>query len=139
MDAYLESLVKKGEEATNQAEEELVEAAEQVNDTAEISAEPTEDVNLGENGDPSVVTVEEVKEEPAPAVSVESQPAATDHEVDKTYFVENVRIYNIPDRTSPSVLFTGNIIYKGQVEEWIIVEHIKQGHGLVKGYTLSLN
>lgn len=143
MDAYLESLVLKGEEVAEPVEEPVVE--DLVVDEApadepieEVVAEPVADTNIGENGDPAVVIKEEVKEEPEQVVAPESQPVSTDYEVDKMYFVNDIRVYSVPDDTTAFMLFSGNVIYKGTVDKYLVIEYVKHGFGMVKGYTLSL-
>lgn len=49
--------------------------------------------------------------------------------------VKNIRIYNVPDSKSPSKLFSGNIIIKGQVSTMTAIEYVRPGIGLVNGFT----
>ncbi len=50
----------------------------------------------------------------------------------------NIRIYNSPDVHQVSKLYSGKVIYTGQIDRFAIVKYMKHGFGLVQGYTKDL-
>jgi len=138
MDSYLESLVKKDEFVPEKEEIEIEigneEAAELISEPESATQlEPIVDQEIGENGDPSVVA------SAVEAAEVAEEPDVKNHEEGQTYFVRNIRIYKTPDINQIARNYTGNIIYKGQLEDVAIVEYVRPGFGAVLGYTLDLN
>lgn len=75
----------------------------------------------------------------------ESNLSVPDQKLHSKYVPEQVvqvvskRIYNVPDTRTASKLFSGNVIYKKEVNDMILVEYIKPGIGLVRGYLTSLD
>lgn len=138
MDEYLESLVLKTDEepAVDEVIEEPVEVAEETN----VAEEPVEDVaaNDGENEVVAEDDKEDTKEEPEQAIAPESQPAATSYEIDQTYSVSEIKIFNVPDISQPSIIFTGNVVYKGKLDQFSVVDFVRNGYGLVRGYAIGL-
>ena len=152
MDDYLESLVLKSElgatdvEISEPIESEVAQEEPVANVTEEsipvtFDAEPAEGSETPEiQFEPEVK--EEVKEQPKPATSFKSQASATEckgnYEVDQTYYVENIKIYKTPDSNQVTKTYTGNVVFKGQIEHFFIIEYVRHGFGIVRGYTLSL-
>ena len=75
----------------------------------------------------------------------ESNLSVPDQKLHSKYVLEQVvqvvskRIYNVPDTRTVSNLFSGNVIYKKEVNDMILVEYVKPGIGLVRGYLTSLD
>lgn len=142
MDSYLESLVRK-EAGAVPAEEEAV--AEPV--AEEITAEPEEVVTEGAqeevvDEDPAEKAVPEPEEEAAaidPAVTEEANAEATvntAYTIGQTIPVTNVKVFNTPDTGQPAKLITGNIIYRGEIAGFAIIDYMRHGFGLARGYAV---
>lgn len=154
MDAYLESLVKKPDEATSavidtealaeeiaqnsEPTEETINSVAEESSAIEIDSVEPDKQSLGENGDPSVVT-----DINASTVtknqSVNNSLQSGEYKPGETYYVTNIRIYKTPDVTQIARNYTGNVVYKGRIEDVYIIEYMRHGFGLVRGYTLDLN
>jgi len=151
MDAYLEKLVKKGsavaEEVEEAIEEEVVEEIE-----AAVTAEPEPEVQEEADTNDETVT-ETVDEEAVPDVQletvIEKDEQETETETDgatSNGFIEpnteidavNIRVYNSPDTRQLSRIISGHIVVLGQIEDFKIIEYMKHGFGLVKGYTRDI-
>lgn len=122
MDAYLESLVKIKKEEDAVAEPEVVEVE------PEVVVEETK-------------IEEPVKEEKKPAKKLTNPEPAEDKadlEIDRNYHAKTIRIFKTPDIHQVSTAYTGNVIYKGKIGEFDIIQYVKAGFGLVQGYTKDL-
>lgn len=157
MDDYLKSLKLKEESADPEPSvtdvvdsvednepvvEEKEKLPEDVNDTAEEA--PAEEVP--EPSEPAEEQTEEVSEpaeekadedvsKPVPA---EEQQADNKAEIGKTVYVKNIRVTRTPDPKQPSWTVTGNVEILGKIEDMTIINFMKYGLGLVKGYTRDI-
>ena len=149
MDSYLESLVKKSEEIEDieEAPAEEVEDAVEVADTSDDIVEENDAVEEEVTEEPEE-KVEETKEvKKAEPVVEKGAPVVKNSPVTKledgaTISVSEVRIFNIPDSKQPSKIVTGNVISRNEVtgangEAFILVDYMRPGFGLVKGYMLK--
>lgn len=149
MDNYLESLVKKGE-AIQSVEEPIKEgtvitepAAEVTPEepvkveaelTAEEKVEPVkEELVKEEIAEPTKKETEPVKEQPKAEPVKENEPVIG-YEKDQMISVENIKMFNSADPKGVFKIFTGNIIYKDEINGMYLVEYVKPGLGLVKGF-----
>lgn len=142
MDDYLKSLVKikKEEEPTEPAVEVTDEVIEPAAEVAEESAEVAEPA--AEQPIEAEVVVEPKKEEPKPKKE-EPKPKkesskANDLVVDQVYVAQTIRIYRTPSIQQISFAYSGNVIYKGTIGEFDIIQYMKSGFGLVQGYVKDL-
>lgn len=155
MDSYLESLVKKGEEVaveTAEATEDVIEevaasesvveategveiAAEEVDTVVEETEEVEEASEVADDvAEEAPEVIEEVPEqEPQPELKKEIQSAD-----EETLSVTNIKVYNVPDPAAVFKIFTGNVICKEMIGEMRMIEYVKPGFGLVKGFTPDL-
>lgn len=135
MDDYLKSLVKikKEEEPTESVAEVADEVTEPAAEVAEESAEVAEPA--AEQPIEAEVVVEPKKEEPKPK---KESSKANDLVVDQVYVAQTIRIYRTPSIQQISFAYSGNVIYKGAIGEFDIIQYMKSGFGLVQGYVKDL-
>lgn len=146
MDAYLESLVKKGEVVKAQVEEAAIpEPVEEVTaiepEVAEAAESVVEEIKPAEEAKPAKA------EKPAKSGSDKKKEAEskaptkaeeTKSNAGEIVAVKDIRIFNIPDAKSPFRIFTGNIVVNGKMDSFTEIQYVKPGFGLVKGFTDSL-
>lgn len=146
MDNYLESLVKKGE-AVQPVEEEPVEEEPVKEEAVTAEVAPEEPVKEGPEVESKLSAEEKVeaaaeelaKEEAesvkeAPEVEPIKAESAINYEKDQMISVENIKMFNSADPKGVFKIFTGNIIYKDEINGMYLVEYVKPGLGLVKGF-----
>lgn len=146
MDNYLESLVKKGEAAAL-VEEELVEGEPvtdepiaEVTPEEPVKEEPKVEAELAAEEpveaaaqDLAKKEAESVKEMPEVEPIKKAEPAIG-YEKDRMISVKNIKMFNSADPKGVFKIFTGNIIYKDKVNGMYLVEYMKPGLGLVRGF-----
>ena len=121
MDSYLESLVQVTEfEAKEEVADEVVVEEEPVVESPEV-AEPIEEKKE-----------EELVEEEEPVLSV---PDPSNYKEGDIIKVENIKVFKTPDKRQISRNVTGNVTYLGKIGEYTIINYMRHGFGLVKGYT----
>ena len=143
MDAYLESLVRKGEvaekaEAVIVAEEPLAKVEEVVEP---VKAEKSKVAD--EKIDEAIKTVQEIAEKASDEkkeVKGKSpkQDAKSESMKGKTISVTNIRVHNIPDPKSVFKIISGNIVVGDKINDMYQIDYVKPGFGLVKGFTADL-
>ena len=137
MDAYLESLVRKDEEPVYTPEE-VVPASE---DFEPLPDEPEEAVvetvpeEVGEPQQEESEPVEEPTQEEKPESKPEEVAQVKEGEV---ISVNNIRVYKTPDTNQVARNITGNVTYLGKVGNFAIINYMRSGFGLVKGFTPDL-
>lgn len=145
MDNYLESLVLKREKST-EIEDSAREVAESAttNVEQEVGAPNSEleeciDVKEVEAGPVVESDVAEPKDEPENDTTSESESAASEVSVAEiATTVKDIKIFNTPDRKGPFKIFSGNVVIKDKVDTMTLIEYVKPGFGLVKGFTPNL-
>lgn len=150
---YLESLVRKTDEIepAAPAEEEIEDEPAVEEEVAEVIADEPEEVAAEEEvvttaesvvEEPALEPIqEEVKEEPEsvkPAKKEKPAKKSASHQEGETISVISIRIFNTPDPKGLFKIFTGNVIFKGFVNDMMYVQYVKPGFGLVNGYTNDL-
>ena len=136
---YLDSLVKKGEVVESTVVEEMTEVEEAVEqEVVEEAVEATEPVV-------SEPVVEEIDlsyaEDESDLVDDNTVDIANEGNTEQSYeagasfSVNDIKIYNVPDSKSAYNIFTGNVIYKGDVAGYKQIAYMKPGFGLAIGYT----
>lgn len=159
MDKYLESLVLKGEAATEEMEtadvnpeDSLLESdtdaqtieAESECDIIEDSITEVED-QLAES-DESDADGEDIEKQAADADTVTATSEDDDAEVDtsaslygKPIAVNKIKVFNTPDPKGFFKIFSGNIIPTAKVESMYAIDYVKPGFGLVRGYVTDVD
>lgn len=141
MDEYLASLVRKEDNAVPVAEEVQVEeiaepVVEEVADTSVVEPDLESVVEEVKKEKPaeekkSKKTEKKVKEEPKKVSAIVLEEGSE-------YDVYPVRVYKTPDTHQVSQLISGKVIYEGKAETFSVIEYMKHGFGLVKGYVQNL-
>lgn len=142
MDNYLESLVKKGEAVQPVEEEPVKEEAvtAEVAPEEPVKEEPKVESKLSAEEKVEAAAEELAKEEAesvkeAPEVEpIKKAEPAINYEKDQMISVENIKMFNSADPKGVFKIFTGNIIYKDKINGMYLVEYVKPGLGLVKGF-----
>ena len=139
MDKYLESLVLK----SNEIDDDSIAA-----DSAEVGEEVKESEVAESVEKPDSDEVKEEAEKPEVAEPAEgtdsdstnaSQPTASSTNGPMGYVpVTDIRVYNTPYPNGPFRIFSGNVIIHSKVENMTLIEFMKPGFGLVKGFTPDL-
>lgn len=143
MDAYLESLVIKNVEETEEvvepAEVNAVEQQADATDSTEAISPVAEEVNEETQEDSNEVTakvsvkhVEEPKHEARNVV--DNSVNSTSDNASGYTLITDTRVYNFPDINSPSRIISGQVIFEGEVAEFNKIRYMKHGFGLVTGY-----
>lgn len=145
MDQYLESLVKKTNNITeiidvdtNEAIAEVetadgaientvsgaVTAADEVmQEAAETATEDTLDKETQESSNEDIVST--------------SEKSADNHKENDIINVAGLRVYPTPSINQLARTVAGNVVYLGQIGEFAIIEYMKHGYGVVRGYALT--
>lgn len=140
MDKYLESLVVKSNENDDSIATDPVEVKEEVEEP-EV-AEPIEkpdSAEVEEAEEPKVA--EPVKDTDSDSVNASqpAEPTASSTNDPMGYVpVIDIRVYNTPYPNGPFRIFSGNVIIHSRVENMTLIEFMKPGFGLVKGFTPDL-
>lgn len=150
MNEYLEKLVRIEEaieESVSEAIEEEIELPEAVEQAVDIE-DPTEieETPIDEEGsDSSDETEEPESSEGSKGAEDDNEnnvkltaPDPTQYEIGQEIDVKDIRIYNSPDIHQVSKLYSGKVIYTGQIDRFSVVKYMKHGFGLVQGYTKDL-
>lgn len=137
MDAYLESLVVKDDLCIDNTE--INEVDEPVNASSEESVSEQELLATVDKVDKLADAAEPEKSDHANLKEEPKMTVPNKYEVDKVYFVKDVKTYRSPDVRQIAKIVTGNIIYKGKIEEFHIIEYMKHGFGTVRAYALNLD
>lgn len=168
MDSYLESLTKKSEstieevteteEVAEAVEETLADEPEVASEVEDAVAEESAEETATEEDKEQEVGAEEqaVEAEPEEAESAEEVEEASEeepndepvlqapdvpegnHKVGELINVVGIRVFNTPSLGQPFKIISGNVTYDGKVEGFTIIEYMKSGFGMVKGYTPDL-
>ena len=133
MDKYLESLVVK----SNEIEDNPI-----ATDSAEVRGEVEEPeiAECVEESDSAEVK-EEVKDVDSDSTNASqpAEPAASSTNDPMGHVsVIDIRVYNTPYPNGPFRIFSGNVIIHSRVENMTLIEFMKPGFGLVKGFTPDL-
>lgn len=124
MDAYLESLVKKGNNADVEPSPEV--SDDSVDNIVEVVEDIAED-------SVEVEVVLDKSDEPADA-----EIEVVDYKPGEVIYVKSIKVYKIPDTRQIARSITGNITFLGRVDTFAIINYMRHGFGLVKGYTTDL-
>ena len=141
MDKYLESLVVKSNEINdNSIATDPVEMREEVEEP-EV-AEPVEkpdSAEVEEAEEPKVAEPVEGINSDSTNASQPAEPAASSTNDPMGHVsVIDIRVYNTPYPNGPFRIFSGNVIIHSRVENMTLIEFMKPGFGLVKGFTPDL-
>lgn len=145
MDSYLESLVKRDEYVEVETSVETVDESnvievEEALPEAELEVVPvdTEEPLVDEDAEEVVAQEEEKASEPTPEDNKQPVISESEEHVDGDKIkVENIRIYKTPDSKQVARNFTGNVVYRGKISEFTIIDYMRHGFGVVRGYTLN--
>ena len=157
MDAYLESLVRKENVASDielvDAESEKIDSVDGA--VTEIGSEEPLEQTVDDSTLDSEVTIEEgaelktnieetdslesVKEEKSNEGNeeYESPVIGPELEIGQIVLVTNIRVYKTPDVKQMAKIVSGNVTYLGTIGDFNIVSYMRHGFGIVKGYTLD--
>lgn len=150
MDDYLNGLVRKSKETETASETKIMEDTPATNEEVHNETAGVESVETKGDSASSEISKElsaepvETKGEdkPAPAVETKSSPKTNNgkkgHKDGDVITVANIRIYNTPDTNQPSRSVSGNIIYHNELNGWAVVDYMRPGFGLVKGFTQDI-
>lgn len=141
MDSYLESLNKKEikeEEVIEEAVEETVDEPVEETVEEETVEEPVEEAVEEEPVEEIVEPEVEEVVEPEPVVEPKKEVKKAAPVSNGTTTVTDIRVFNVPDTSTPMKLISGNIIVKGEVAGLSKIEYMKPGFGLVTGFTPDL-
>lgn len=78
--------------------------------------------------------VQETKKDAAPSV----EPTTCSTEKNRLVQVRKIVVYPIPKETPTPRFVSGNVNIIGQVSGFTVIEYMKPGFGIVKGYTKSI-
>ena len=155
MSSYLDSLVPKtiGPTTDQLSSDDVIEQVEHLEEDLSVSEAVAMDAIVtklqeGELSEEAELSKEPSEEpvvdaaKPEEALSLAPEPAAntssTIYTEGETIAVKHIRIYKSPDTNQVAKMYSGNVIYLGRIEEFSVINCMKHGFGLVKGYTLDL-
>ena len=142
MDQYLESLVKKTDNVTETVDTEAVTEVEIADGTVEnvaSEAVTAPDEIMQEAAEPIIEEAADTESQESNSediVSISEKSADTPKEND-IITVTGLRVYPTPSINQLARTVAGNVVYLGQIGEFAIVEYMKHGYGIVKGYALT--
>lgn len=143
MNSYLEDLVIKSDDSEEVTVEPTtdVEPESQAITNGEQVSEPVETAEheeVAEHEEP--VEVEEVTELETVEVEAADIPSEDGHHYNDgdVIAVKDLKVFNVPDTGSPFRIITGNVTFRGAVDNFNMIEYMRYGFGLVVGYTQDL-
>ncbi len=135
---YIEGEPEVGVEVVAEVTPESDEPNEQFVMTEEVAAQDVEAVTTSNvEPDEPPVTVPYSDAQAEAEIASEEVDSSTGHEIDEIIPVENIKIYSVPSTNGMARTFTGNIKYLGEVDRFKVIEYVRAGFGLVKGYTVD--
>lgn len=143
MDKYLEELVRKhyDDEVDNVEADEIAIQDDTAAEGDEVSNDESVTTETIEENDNTADTETIVpKEQPAAEENNDELSSKENKDSQSTSELDaiNIRVYNSPSVKQVSRLISGRVIILGKIDNFTIVQYMKHGFGLVKGYTLDI-